>query len=170
MPNSRLLLQATAFASAESKSVIRRRFGACGIEPERLDLRPFSDEAAMLRAYEEIDVALDPFPYNGATTTCDALSMGVPVVSLAGTSLNGRHGVSIVGACGLDGWIAATPTEYVETAVRAASDVDALTLLRAELPRRFSQSANCDPAGFARKLESLYARLWTAWCGERDAP
>jgi predicted O-linked N-acetylglucosamine transferase (SPINDLY family) len=169
VPGSRLLLQATAFASPEPKSTITQRFAAYGIAPGRLDLRPFSDEATMFRAYAEIDIALDPFPYNGATTTCDALSMGVPVVSLEGVSVNGRHGVSILSACGMREWLASTPEEYIETAVRAASDPEALARLRAELPARFNESANCDPPGFARRLEDLYVRLWAAWCNERDA-
>jgi protein O-GlcNAc transferase len=144
--------------------VVRRRFAERGIAPERLDLWAFSDEATMLRAYQHIDIVLDPFPYNGCNTTCDALCMGVPVVTLEGRNLSGRHGVAILTTCGLQDWITYSTDEYVRRACAAAGDLSSLSTLRADLRNRFLESPLCDGPGFARAAESLYYRLWEEWC------
>lgn len=167
LPQSRLLLQATAFASSEPKTVISQRFASQGVDPSRLVLLPFSDEATMLRTYQRLDIALDPFPYNGCNTTCDALSMGVPVVSLEGTTLSGRHGAALLTTCGLHDWITHSTSEYVNRAYAAATDLEALAELRQSLPSRFLDSPICDGAGFTKKLERLYAELWTRWSEAR---
>lgn len=168
LPDARLLLQASAFASEEPKDVVRRRFMNHGIATERLDLRPFTDEATMLRAYREIDIALDPFPYNGCNTTCDALSMGVPVLTLEGTTLCGRHGVALLASCGLTSWITASTDAYVGRAMSAAADIEALSELRIELPRRFRAAPVCDAKCFTEALERLYRELWQDWCASAD--
>jgi predicted O-linked N-acetylglucosamine transferase (SPINDLY family) len=163
-PRSRLILQGTAFASVEPQDVVRQRFGSHGIAPERIVLRPFSDEEAMLRLYRDIDIALDPFPYNGCTSTCDALSMGVPVVTLEGTTLCGRHGFALLSACGLESWITPTVDDYVDRACGAATALREISSLRGELPTRFSKSPLCDNAAFAGAIEQLYRSVWTTWC------
>lgn len=123
----------------------------------------------MLRVYQEIDVALDPFPYNGCNTTCDALSMGVPVVTLEGTSLCGRHGTAILAACRLREWIAQTNEAYIERACRAVADKEHLSKLRATLPDRFRQSLLCDNRGFVNRFEATIVQLWSSWCRSRLA-
>lgn len=168
-PGARLLLQAAAFSSIEPADTLRERFASHGISRDRLDLRPFSDESAMLRVYQEIDVALDPFPYNGCNTTCDALSMGVPVVTLEGTSLCGRHGTAILAACRLREWIAQTNEAYIERACRAVADKEHLSKLRATLPDRFRQSLLCDNRGFVNRFEATIVQLWSSWCRSRLA-
>lgn len=166
IPSARLLLQATAFASEEPKDVVRRRFSRHGIAADRLDLRPFTDEATMLRVYQEIDIALDPFPYNGCNTTCDALSMGVPVVTIEGTTLSGRHGFALLNSCGLTSWITDTKEAYIERALSAAANIEELTELRAQLPRRFLAAPICDAVRFTAALERTYRQLWQSWCGQ----
>ena len=162
--HSRLVLKATAFDAEETRGIVRRRFEHHGIDASRLDLRPYTAEAQMMQDYAEIDVVLDPFPYNGCTTTCDALSMGVPVIALEGTSLPGRHGVALLTACGLPERVAGTRHDYIELAVRAAHAGDASIAARAALRERFLASPVCNGARFARAFERLYRDAWNAWC------
>jgi protein O-GlcNAc transferase len=167
VPGSRLVLKSTAFASLQTRELIAQRFYRHGIDPSRLDLRPFSSELEMMVEYNEVDIVLDPFPYNGCTSTCDALSMGVHVVTLEGRTLAGRHGVSLLGLCGLEDWIAHSRDEYVEIACEAARNVARLRSLRNEMRDRFFASALCDGSQFAGDVEAAYRIMWSAWCGER---
>lgn len=164
LPGSRLILQATAFSSQEPRSAIAKRFADHGIDSERLTFRPFSDEASMLRTYQQIDVTLDPFPYNGCNITCDSLSMGVPVITLEGSTLCGRHGFALLSACGLEDWVTRSESEYIDRAVSAARGLGELAELRRELPRRFLRSPICDGKNFSAAVEAEFRRLWTSWC------
>jgi len=163
--DARLVLKATAFAAEETRALVRRRFERHGIDSRRLDLRPYAAEAQMMLEYADIDIALDPFPYNGCTTTCDALTMGVPVVTLEGSTLPGRHGLALLTAAGFPANVARSRAEYVERAVRIAASV-ATTPTRAEVRDRFLASPVCDAPRFARAFERLYREAWTAWCAE----
>jgi len=163
VPGSRLLLKGTAYSSHEVRSAVQARFAEHGIGAERLDLRGFSDAAQMMAEYGDVDICLDPFPYNGSTTTCDALTMGVPVVSLAGQALAARAGVMYLTTCGLQEWLAADRAEYVRIACSAARDVPMLAALRTELRGRFLASPVCDAPRFARSFEALYRSAWTRW-------
>ncbi|RPH58451.1 MAG: tetratricopeptide repeat protein, partial [Burkholderiales bacterium] len=165
VPDARLVLKATAFEAEETRAVVRRRFERHGIDSRRLDLRPYTAEAQMMREYADLDIALDPFPYNGCTTTCDALAMGVPVVTLTGSTLPGRHGVALLTASGFPGNIAPSRDEYVELAGRLAASV-ATTPSRAEVRDRFLASPVCDAPRFARSFERLYRDAWAAWCAD----
>jgi predicted O-linked N-acetylglucosamine transferase (SPINDLY family) len=159
-PRSRLLLKGTAYSSEEVRSAVQARFAVHGIGAERLELRGFSDEAQMMAEYGDIDVCLDPFPYNGSTTTCDALVMGVPVVSLAGKSLAARAGVMYLTSCGMPEWIAEDQAGYVRIACDAARDVAALSRLREGLRARFLASPVCDSPRFARAFEEILRSVW----------
>jgi predicted O-linked N-acetylglucosamine transferase (SPINDLY family) len=170
MPAARLVLKSTAFDGASTRRDVEGRFREHGIDPKRLDLRGFSPEDAMLREYADIDVALDPFPYGGATTTCDALAMGVPVVALAGTSLAGRHAEAFLTAAGCAQWVAQSGDDYVARACALAGDAQRLALLRRELPQRFAASPVCDAPRFARELEDAWRRAWVDWCECPDGP
>ena len=114
----------------------------------------------MMAEYGDIDICLDPFPYNGSTTTCDALTMGVPVVTLAGTALAGRAGLMFLAAAGMDEWSGRSKQEYVRIACDAARDVRRLADLRRELRARFLASPACDAPRFARAFEDLYRTAW----------
>jgi predicted O-linked N-acetylglucosamine transferase (SPINDLY family) len=114
--------------------------------------------------YNGIDIALDTFPYAGGTTTCDALWMGAPVVTLAGKTAVGRGGVSILTNVGLHDLIARTNEEYVRIAAGLAADLPHLSNLRANLRSRFEQSPLMNAAQFAQNLEAAYRQMWRTWC------
>lgn len=159
VPNSRLWLQTKLLADAAMAARLRQDFVTHGIDGERLELRAASDD--YLASYHAIDIALDPFPYAGGATSCDALWMGVPVLTLAGDRSVGRMGVSLLAALGMEEWIAADRDDYLARAVRFATDLPALAALRASLRPRFEQSPLRDEHGFAEAmgkcLESMVA-------------
>ncbi|MCF8507051.1 MAG: hypothetical protein K9G59_19245, partial [Caulobacter sp.] len=156
-----------------SPGVIRRvrvAFAAQGIPPGRLCLDGFSPTPKLhLARYGAVDVALDPFPYSGTTTTCEALWMGVPVVTLAGDRHGARVGTSILTNIGLPELIAADQRDYVRIAVELANDRDRLRVLRGELRGRV-RTGLCDAPAFARDLEAAFRHMWRAWCRSGDAP
>ena len=166
VPRSRLLLKATAYSSEEVRSAVAGRFALHGIAAERLEFRGYSDEAQMIREYGDIDVCLDPFPYNGSTTTCDALAMGVPVVTLAGESIAARAALMFLTACGLQEWITYNRRDYVSLACAAAGDVQRLADLRPQLRARLLASPVCDAPRFARAFEGLCRAAWERFVDE----
>src|SRR5262245_1879656 len=166
VPGSRLLLKGRQIADTGVCDDLRRRFGAQGVAPERLDLLAATPGVPEhLALYGRMDIGLDPFPYNGTTTTCEALWMGVPVVTLAGEMHAGRVGTSLLSAAGLPELIARTPEQYVEIAARLAGDRPRRARLRTELRQRFAASPLNDEAGFCRAFEGAVRNAWRAWCG-----
>ncbi|MGQ3031730.1 MAG: O-linked N-acetylglucosamine transferase family protein, partial [Ferrovibrionaceae bacterium] len=136
------------------------RFAAHGIAEERIAFMPYApSQAEHLALYAEIDVALDPFPYNGTTTTCEALWMGVPVVALAGQRLVARVGASLLGATGLDELVAADVDGYVARAVAVAGDRERRAGWRHGLRALIAGSPLRDETGFARAMEQAYAGM-----------
>jgi predicted O-linked N-acetylglucosamine transferase (SPINDLY family) len=132
---------------------------------ERIELVPMlADTAAHLGLYDRIDIALDPFPYNGTTTTCEASWMGVPVITLRGDRHAGRVGASLLTQLGLTELIADSVEEYVEIAVALAVDQARLGELHRSLRPRLATSPLGDAAAFARKIESAYRAMWQRWC------
>ena len=117
-----------------------------------------------LHLHQDVDIALDPFPYNGGVTTCDALWMGVPVISLAGTGYASRQGVSLLTNVGLPELIAPTPDAYVDIASRLAADRDHLNELRTGLRGRMRLSPLLDSQRFTRHLEEALGSVWERWC------
>ena len=126
--------------------------------------------ADYFQAYEGIDVVLDPFPYGGGTTTCDALWMGVPVVSLAGQTAVGRSGLSILSNVGLAELVARDAGEYVRLAAALSDDLFRLGELRRTLRQRMQASALMDAPRFARHVEAAFSAMWRKWCGTRSNP
>jgi len=114
--------------------------------------------------YGQIDVALDPFPYGGGTTTCDALWMGVPVVTLMGPTAVGRAGVSLLSNLGLPELIAHTPEEYLSIARDLAADLPRLAQLRRQLRPVMRTSILMDAPRFATEIEAAYRQMWVNWC------
>ncbi|MGA9194953.1 MAG: glycosyltransferase, partial [Pseudolabrys sp.] len=114
--------------------------------------------------YEQIDIALDPFPYNGTTTTCEALWMAVPVVTLQGDRHSARVGASLLTQAGMTDWIAKSVDEYVQIALGLAADPAKLHELRRGLRQRLAASRLCDGNAFARKVENAYRSIWRGWC------
>jgi predicted O-linked N-acetylglucosamine transferase (SPINDLY family) len=161
VPGSRLMLpRGAGRACAWLCDVLSRH----GIGAERLLLL---DKAATrfeyLKRYLEIDLCLDPFPYNGVTTTCDALWMGVPVLTLAGRTTVSRQGVRYLRSVGLEGLIAQSPAAYVPTATELAGDLARLEGLRCGLRERMRVSPLMDGPRLTSHLEVIYRRLWDEW-------
>ena len=171
LPASRLALKAYGLASPGAKRELLGRFAALGIAAERLILLdPETSFRAHLDRYNEIDIALDVFPYNGTTTTCEALWMGVPVVSLAGATHVARVGLSVLSRAGLADLVAASDDEYVSKALDLARDPARLEGLRAGLRERIAASPLCDAASFTRTLEAAYVRIWRDYVDEEKGP
>jgi predicted O-linked N-acetylglucosamine transferase (SPINDLY family) len=137
---------------------------ARGIDPQRVEFVPQLSTTDYLAMYQRIDIALDPFPFAGATTTCDALWMGVPVVTLAGRTAIERAGVSILNNAGFPDWIATSTAEYIAIAANLAGDLPKLARLRSTMREQLKQSPLMDATGYARSIESALRTMWSASC------
>jgi len=162
--DSRLVLKTHQFADAATRERITACFAAHGVAPERIELRGASPHRAFLGEYNQIDIVLDPFPYSGGLTTCEALWMGVPTVTLPGESFASRHSLSHLSNAGLADWVAADAHDYVELAVRRAGDLPALAALRAGLRAQVKTSPLCDAPRFGRNLAAALRHTWREWC------
>lgn len=160
VPGSTLTLKNGAFVDEETRERVGGELVGRGVERERLRLlAPTEDAAGHLAAYHDLDIALDTFPYAGTTTTCEALWMGVPVVTLAGVLHAGRVGVSLLGAVGLEELVAEDRGAYVEIAASLAADGDRLASLRATLRERMEGSVLMDRSSFCESLHAAYASM-----------
>ena len=157
VPRSTLL-----FADVEDsrRAAIRDAFRAFGVGAERLEFAGRMPYEEFLMLHHRADVALDAYPYSGATTTLDSLWMGVPVLTLAGDAPISRSTASILATLGLQDWIARSADEFVEIAVRLAADPEPLAALRSGLRARLEGSILMDGARFTGQLEELYRRMW----------
>lgn len=167
LPTARLLLKTPALSDTALRESYADWFVRQGISRERVELQGFVASAAgHLEVYDRVDIALDPFPYSGTTTSCDALWMGVPLVTLLGPMHAGRVGLSLLAQLGLTDWVARDPAEYLQIAQHWAQRLAELAALRSNLRRRFELSSLRDEAGFTRTLEATYRTLWQAWCAQ----
>ena len=158
LPEARLRIYGAP--AGRAIELVYDQFEAAGINADRIDLFASVEYAKYLHAYREIDIALDPFPYCGGATTCESLWMGVPVITLAGEGGFSRTGAGLLGAIGLDEYIAATTVDYVRIAARLAQDSERLSELRRTLRERVSRSPMADAEGFVRNLEKAYRGMW----------
>ncbi len=164
-PGSRLILKARSLSEPAVHDRYASAFAAHGIGPDQLELLgPLPSVADHLAVYRRIAVALDPFPYNGTTTTYEALWMGVPVVTLAGTTHAGRVGASIMTGLGEPGLITGDIDQYVATAVSLARDPACINHYRATLRPRLTASPLCDAPGFTRRFEGVLLQAWQRHC------
>jgi predicted O-linked N-acetylglucosamine transferase (SPINDLY family) len=171
MPTARLLLKSQGLGHPGTASRLRDQFVRAGIDTSRLELlgAGLSKEQHM-GLYDRVDLGLDPFPYNGTTTTCDALWMGVPVVTLVGQTHVARVGLSLVSHLGFPEWGVDTPEAYVAQCRKMAVDLPRLAALRQGLRERMSRSPICDATQFIGHLEAAYRILWRKWCARRVNP
>ncbi len=161
LPEARLSIQWKSFSERENYRSIEEQLVRHGVRPDQLRFHGrVASPLDHLALYHQVDIALDPFPYNGTTTTCEALWMGVPVIALAGGTHVGRVGASILTHVGLPELIARTPAEYVDLAARLARDLQRLRSYRECLRSKMKKSPLMDPEGFTRSLEAVYTRLW----------
>lgn len=163
LPSARLVLHAKGGGHRDR---VRDFLARHHVSSDRLTFVDAVPMAQYLQTWQRIDVALDPYPYNGGTTTCDALWMGVPVVSLAGRTAVGRAGLSVLSNVGLPELVARDREEYVAVALRLARDLPRLSELRATLRARMQASPLMDAPRFARNVEAAYRAMWHRWCGQ----
>jgi protein O-GlcNAc transferase len=164
VPHSRLVLKYRGISDDSVALRMKNGFAEQGIDPARIECFGWSPHHLLLEEYNRLDLALDPFPYNGGLTTCEALWMGVPVITCPGETFVSRHSLSHLTAVGLTGTIARTFDEYVELAVSLAADLPMLTSLRATLRDRMAASPLCDGHRFAENLMRLLRDVWLRWC------
>lgn len=166
VPRSRLFLKTKQLGNDAVRQSVRERVAAHGIDPGRLILEGFAPgRAEHLSAYRRVDIALDPFPYPGITTSVEGLWMGVPLLTMAGERFLARQGVGLLMNAGLPQWIAADADDYAAKAIAHAADLDSLADLRANLRQSVLTSPLFDAARFARHFEDAVRAMWTTWCG-----
>jgi predicted O-linked N-acetylglucosamine transferase (SPINDLY family) len=169
VPGSRLLLKAQGFGDPRACEDFVARFARHGVAADRIETQGMSPLREAMAELHRVDVVLDTFPYPGGTTTCHVLWMGVPVVTMAGRLPFHRMGVSVLNNVGLDEQVARDAEQFVTIAVALANDVERRRELLRSMRSRMDASPLMDGPRFARHLEPLYRRVWTAWCEGTDA-
>jgi protein O-GlcNAc transferase len=164
VPAAKLILKSETLKFADVRARFERGFAQAGIEAGRLELRTPSAHAELLAEYADVDVALDPFPYNGGATTCDALWMGVPVVARLGTSMISRQSAMLLEAVGMASLVARDDADYIAVAAGIAADLPRLQSLRGTLRPAMAASPLCDAGGFSEALLQRLRRAWQQWC------
>ena len=159
VPQARLLLKSAAFNHPATCKVFATRFQQRGIAANRLELRGSSTHSQMLAEYADVDIALDPFPYNGGVTTCEALWMGVPVVMLLGDSMLSRQSAALLTSAGLAHWIARTDDEWLAIVSELASQPQRLAQIRRSLRPMIASSALIDGPRFADRFAALLEEI-----------
>jgi predicted O-linked N-acetylglucosamine transferase (SPINDLY family) len=161
VPRSRLVLKTHQLGDVPTAARFLKAFEGFGIAPDRVETRGSSPHRAFLASYNDIDIVLDPFPYCGGLTTCEALWMGVPTVTLPGEIFASRHSASHLSNAGFPGWVARDLAHYVDLAVTRARDPDGLALARATMRDRVRTSPLCDAPRFGRSLGAALRHAWT---------
>lgn len=163
IPRSRILIQHTQLDPPDNRRYLADRFARGGISADRVLLRPGTNRMGILKAYDEIDISFDTWPYCGGNTVAESLWQGVPVISLKGQMFSGRYGASLLHAAHCQDLIAETFDEYVDIAVRLASDPERLQTVRRTLRSQYTRGGLNDSTGFARHLEDAYAEMLGRW-------
>lgn len=169
VPRSRLHLMASQLNEASNQRMTLSRFAAHGIDAEQLIIQGPVPRAKYLETYRHVDLALDPFPYTGGTTTAEALWMGIPVLTLAGSTFLSRQGVGLLTNANLPEWIANDADDYVNLAVSHAGDLQRLSRLRASLRSQVLASPIFDAPRFARHFEAALRGAWRSWCEQNTS-
>lgn len=165
VPGSRLLLKSKWFADEGVCSTYRQLFGDVGDNADRIEFLPWGDTSADgIAQYKRVDIALDTFPYNGTTTTCEAAAMGVPTLTLAGDRPVARVGASLLAHLGRPEWIATSPGQLIETAKALASDPIALNGIRRGLREELLASNLCNAHRLTSDFEAALRLIWGLWC------
>ena len=169
LPNARLVLKYKGIAEPACAGRLVQMFATHGVDPGRVACLGNSPHVDLLQHYNDIDIALDPFPYNGGLTTLEALWMGVPVITRPGETFAGRHSLTHLSNLGLTQTIARNPNEYVTLAVSLAEDLPGLAALRAGLRERMASSPLCNGPRFADDFLQLLRSVWRKWCRQQTA-
>jgi predicted O-linked N-acetylglucosamine transferase (SPINDLY family) len=157
VPNSRLLIKSSGLASNMGRDYVQSHLHQQGIDPSRIELTGWTPTTnSHLQLYGRVDIALDTFPYNGTTTTCEALWMGVPVVTFAGSSHVSRVGAALLTNAGCSEWIANDVEGYIALAAKLAANITSMSDVRKNLREQMKASPLCDAHRLARELEQIY--------------
>ena len=166
LPDSRLVLKGKTLSVPDGRALTRSRLAALGLPVSRIELRPFSEH--YLEEYRDIDIALDPTPYTGGLTTCEALYMGVPVVTLRGRTHGSRFGASLLTAASLPELIAENEMEYVKKACALARHPELLAKNHRKMRAHLQASRLMDAKAYMQDVERTYRALWEAYCQRGD--
>ena len=164
VPDSRLILKSSLEMDRDARQELLSLFVKKGIAASRIEILSYLPFCEHLKQYQRVDIALDTFPYNGTTTSCEALWMGVPVLTLVGNTHASRVGASILSHLELTEWIVSSIDDYAKTTAMLANDIDNLKHLRRTLREKFQNSSLMDRKSFVLKLEAAFRRMWTNWC------
>jgi protein O-GlcNAc transferase len=167
LPQAHLVLKTPVVADSHRRARLGAILAEEGVTAERVKLLGPTNRTGHFIAYQDIDIALDPFPHGGGMTTLDAMWMGVPVVTWSGRTISSRLAAASLTALGMTDFIAPDLDTYVEVAIAKATDVDALSRLRGTLRQRVADSSFGDPARYAGAVEAAYRQMWRCWCAKR---
>ncbi len=171
VPGSHLFLKSRALSDDEPRERLRGKMLRLGVESDRLEFAPYAaTPREHVALYDRVDVGLDPFPYTGTTTTCEALWMGVPVITLPGIAHASRVGASLLTRIGCPELVADSPSAYFDIATGLARNTDRLVAYRADLRGRMKASPLTNPAVITRDIEAAYREMWRCWCSDSQAP
>lgn len=167
--NSRLILRFTSGHNPNVRTHYMRQFERLGIARDRIEIGGRLAFTNHLRQYDRVDIGLDTFPFNGHTTTCDALWMGVPMISLTGDSFASRLGLCLLKSVGLEFFATASEEEYVAKATALARNPDSLAKIRASMRDRIQSSDLYNSKRLAESVESAYRQMWSRWCASQGS-
>jgi len=167
VPTSRLVLKWPSLADEDHRGRLTEAFAVRGVDGARIELRRASPQAELLAEYADIDIALDPFPYSGGVTSCEALWMGLPVVTWPQDRPVSRQTLAQLTELQRPEWVAADADDYVRIAAALAADGLRLRDLRRDQRARMAASPLCDGKRFAANLESALRTMWHNWCAGR---
>lgn len=170
VPKSRLYMKVQKLDTPFAQKHIEEEFAKHGIGIDRLILEGGDIHKPFMESYNKVDIALDPHPYTGGLSTCEALWMGVPVITLPGETFAGKHGATHLHNAGYPDWIAKDEDEYVALAVKWANDLEGLAKLRAGMRDQVKNSPLCDGPRFAKNFEKALRFMWQDWCDEKFPP
>jgi predicted O-linked N-acetylglucosamine transferase (SPINDLY family) len=169
-PHSRLVLKYKGLSDSVVKGRYLDLFAESGVGPDRLDLLPWTSYSENLATYQRVDIGLDPFPFNGGVTTCEALWMGIPVITCPGETFASRHCMSHLWSVGLPEMIAGNLEEYVRLALVLSQDLPRLGAMRSRLREQMAASPLCDGKRFATNFMVLLRDVWRQWCNTVAKP
>jgi predicted O-linked N-acetylglucosamine transferase (SPINDLY family) len=168
VPRSRLILKTVELDDATVRERVIEHFTKAGVVAERIIMLGKTSWNEHVQAYNQIDIALDPFPHGGGVTTLEGVMMGVPAITLRWPTTVGRLSASIMTTLGLTDWIAETEEQYVALAVQKAGDLQSLAVLRQQLRGIFTSSVIGDQAAYTQAVEQEYRKLWQEWCARQQ--
>ncbi len=168
VPRSRLILKTGELDDAAARERAVEHFTKAGVDADRIIMQGGTSWHEHMQAYNQIDIALDPFPHGGGVTALEGLMMGVPVITLRWPTTVGRLSASIMTTMGLTDWIAESTEEYVELAIKKVADLQSLAVLRQQLRGIFTSSIIGDQVAYARAVEQEYRKLWQEWCSSAE--